>query len=74
MSAEENSLLGAGDQSDFSLFSDGAFCLSMSGIKIYDSNEKHLVFEPSVRWAGNPNIILVLKLFSLNIKVQVRNF
>lgn len=28
--------------------------------------------EPAIRWAGNPNIILVLKLMSLQVKVQVR--
>ncbi|KAL8149891.1 hypothetical protein AgCh_006780 [Apium graveolens] len=40
------------------------------GLKVYDSNEKHLVLEPAVRFAGNTNIILVLKVFYLNIRVQ----
>lgn len=56
---------------DFETLTVGTLRPAIHGIKIYDSNEKHLVFEPSVRWAGNPNIILVLKLFSLNIKVQL---
>ena len=28
--------------------------------------------EPAIRWAGNPNIVLGLKLLSLQITVQVR--
>ncbi|XP_042475631.1 synaptotagmin-3-like isoform X2 [Macadamia integrifolia] len=44
---------------------------TIHGIKVYDSNEKELVIEPVVRWAGNPNITLVLKLLSLRITVQL---
>jgi len=28
--------------------------------------------EPAIRWAGNPNIVLVLKLMSLQVTVQVK--
>lgn len=42
-----------------------------TGVKFYETNEKELLFEPSVKWAGNPNIVLVIKLMSLRIKVQV---
>lgn len=42
------------------------------GMKIYETNEKELVMEPAIRWAGNPNIVLVLKLLSLRITIQVR--
>ncbi|XP_017249950.1 synaptotagmin-3-like isoform X2 [Daucus carota subsp. sativus] len=44
---------------------------AIHGLKVYDSNEKHLVLEPAVRFAGNSNIILVLKVFYLNIHVQL---
>lgn len=42
-----------------------------AGLKVYETNEKELVMEASVKWAGNPNIVLVIKLLSLQITVQV---
>ena len=39
---------------------------------MYETNEKELVMEPAFRWAGNPNIILTLKLMSLRLTIQVR--
>nr|QHT72835.1 synaptotagmin-3 [Vernicia fordii] len=41
------------------------------GLKVYETNERDLVMEPAIRWAGNTNIVLVLKLMSLQIKVQL---
>lgn len=35
-------------------------------------NENHLVFDLMAKWAGNPNITLVLKLLYFPIKVQVK--
>ncbi|CBI32744.3 unnamed protein product, partial [Vitis vinifera] len=40
-----------------------------SSIKTNEVNE--LILEPAIRWAGNPNIILVLKLLSLRITLQL---
>ncbi|RVW32116.1 Synaptotagmin-3 [Vitis vinifera] len=34
----------------------------LHGIKVYETNEKELAMEPAIKWAGNPNIILVLKM------------
>ncbi|OVA18052.1 C2 calcium-dependent membrane targeting [Macleaya cordata] len=42
-----------------------------AGVKVYETNEKELVLEPVIRWAGNPNIILVVKFLSLRITVQL---
>ncbi|KAF3433954.1 hypothetical protein FNV43_RR25057 [Rhamnella rubrinervis] len=36
------------------------------GLKVYDTNEKEIVLETAIRWAGNPNIVLLIKLFSTN--------
>lgn len=47
--------------------------MNLSGLKVYETNENELVMEPAFRWAGNPNIVLVLKLLSLRITIQVRN-
>ncbi|XP_010264637.1 PREDICTED: synaptotagmin-3-like isoform X2 [Nelumbo nucifera] len=43
----------------------------MDWIKVYETNEEEVVIEPLVKWAGNPNIILVLKLFYLRITFQL---
>ena len=45
---------------------------NLAGLKVYETNEKELVMELSIKWAGNPNIVLALKLMSLRITVQVR--
>ncbi|KAM7526207.1 hypothetical protein LguiA_016109 [Lonicera macranthoides] len=55
---------------DFESLTLGTLPPTIHGMKVYDSNEKCLVFEPAVKWGGNPNIILVLKLLFLHIKIQ----
>lgn len=49
-----------------------SYAYQMAGVKVHETNENELVLEPAIRWAGNPNIILVLKLLFLRIRVQVR--
>lgn len=49
------------------------FIHRLTGIKVHETNENDLVFETAVRWAGNPNIALALKLLSLQITLQVRS-
>ncbi|CAI0411863.1 unnamed protein product [Linum tenue] len=44
---------------------------TLHGLKVFDTNQNDLVLEPAVRWAGNPNITLVLKLKSLAVTVQL---
>ncbi|XP_052172033.1 synaptotagmin-3 [Diospyros lotus] len=41
------------------------------GMKVHESNAKELVFDPAIRWAGNPNITLVLRLWFLRITIQL---
>ncbi|PWA82446.1 C2 domain, Synaptotagmin-like mitochondrial-lipid-binding domain protein [Artemisia annua] len=41
------------------------------GIKVYETNENQLVMEPAIKWAGNPNIIINVKISSLHIKIQL---
>lgn len=48
------------------------FGLQISGLQVYETNEKELILEPSIKWAGNPNIILVVKVLSVPITIQVR--
>ncbi|CAA2969031.1 synaptotagmin-3-like [Olea europaea var. sylvestris] len=41
------------------------------GLKVQESNENQLVFDLALRWAGNAVIVLAIKLFSLEINVQL---
>lgn len=43
----------------------------MLGMKVYSTDEKELIMEPSMKWAGNPNIIVAIKAFGLRATVQV---
>ncbi|KAK0585586.1 hypothetical protein LWI29_030910 [Acer saccharum] len=57
---------------DFKSLSLGTLPPGVHGIKVCQTNnDNELVLEPAVRWAGNPDITLVLKLFSLPITVQL---
>ncbi|KAF7841200.1 synaptotagmin-2-like isoform X1 [Senna tora] len=40
-------------------------------MKVYVTDEKELIMEPSVKWAGNPNITVAVKAFGLKATVQV---
>ncbi|KFK24870.1 hypothetical protein AALP_AA8G035600 [Arabis alpina] len=56
---------------EFEKLSLGPLPPTVHGVKFYETNEKELLFEPSIKWAGNPNIVLVIKMMSLRIKVQL---
>ncbi|GFZ05851.1 calcium-dependent lipid-binding (CaLB domain) family protein [Actinidia rufa] len=56
---------------EFENMSLGTLPPTIHGLKVYETNEKELVMEPSIKWAGNPNIVLSLKLMSLRITVQL---
>ncbi|XP_028063216.1 synaptotagmin-1-like [Camellia sinensis] len=43
----------------------------MPRMKVYLTEEKELIMEPSMKWAGNPNITVVAKAFGLRASVQV---
>lgn len=45
---------------------------AFAGMKAYEMNDRQLVMEPAIRWAGNPNIVLAVKLMSTKIRIQVR--
>ncbi|KAL4575203.1 hypothetical protein LXL04_022045 [Taraxacum kok-saghyz] len=41
------------------------------GIKVYETNENQLVMEPAIKWAGNPNIVIAVKISYFRIKIQL---
>lgn len=40
-------------------------------MKVYTTDEKELIMEPSLKWAGNPNVTVVVKAFGLKASAQV---
>ncbi|KAG6696984.1 hypothetical protein I3842_09G176300 [Carya illinoinensis] len=56
---------------EFKSLSLGTLPPTFHGIKVHETNENELVFEPAVRWAGNPNVTLVFQLLSLEITLQL---
>lgn len=40
-------------------------------MKVYITDEKELIMEPSFKWAGNPNVTVKLKAFGLRATAQV---
>ncbi|KAK7379744.1 hypothetical protein VNO78_34262 [Psophocarpus tetragonolobus] len=56
---------------EFDKLSLGTLPPTVSGVKILETNEKELVMEQVIKWAGNPNIVLSLYLSSLKITVQL---
>ena len=47
------------------------FSYLFSGMKVYVTDEKELIMEPSLKWAGNPNVAVVARAFGLKATVQV---
>ncbi|CAA0814450.1 Synaptotagmin-3 [Striga hermonthica] len=44
---------------------------TIGGLKVCETNEKELVMEPSIRWAGNPNIVVEVTIWSVQVTVQL---
>lgn len=43
-------------------------------MKVYVTDEKELIMEPWIKWAGNPNVTVAVKAFGLKATVQVVGF
>ncbi|KAL7148597.1 hypothetical protein ABFS83_06G189500 [Erythranthe nasuta] len=44
---------------------------TIHGLKVCETNERELVMEPAVRWAGNPNIIISVIISSVEVTIQL---
>lgn len=42
-----------------------------TGMKVYSTDDKELIMEPSFKWAANPNIHVAVKAFGLRPTIQV---
>ncbi|XP_015884867.2 synaptotagmin-2 [Ziziphus jujuba] len=56
---------------DFEALTLGSLPPTFQGMKVYITDEKELIIEPALRWAGNPNVIVAAKAFGLKATVQV---
>ncbi|XP_058225492.1 synaptotagmin-2 [Rhododendron vialii] len=56
---------------EFEALTLGSLPPTFQGMKVYTTEEKELIMEPSMKWAGNPNITIAAKAFGLRATVQV---
>lgn len=56
---------------EFEALTLGSLPPTFQGMKVYVTDEKELIMEPSLKWAGNPNIAVAVKAFGLKATVQV---
>lgn len=52
----------------------GSLPPTFQGMKVYVTDEKELIMEPSIKWAANPNVLVAAKAFGLKATVQVVDF
>ncbi|CAL9101812.1 synaptotagmin-2-like [Musa acuminata AAA Group] len=56
---------------EFETLTLGTLPPTFQGMKVYTTDEKELIMEPSLKWAGNPNVTVVVKAFGLKASAQV---
>ncbi|GLT34969.1 hypothetical protein SLA2020_094560 [Shorea laevis] len=56
---------------EFETLTLGSLPPTFQGMKVYTTDEKEIIMEPTLKWAGNPNIIVAAKAFGLKATVQV---
>uniref|UniRef100_A0A7N0ZY31 Uncharacterized protein n=1 Tax=Kalanchoe fedtschenkoi TaxID=63787 RepID=A0A7N0ZY31_KALFE len=59
------------DSVEFEQLTLGSLPPTFQGMKVYITEEKELIMEPCLKWAGNPNILVAIKAFGLKATVQV---
>ncbi|XP_073276735.1 synaptotagmin-2-like isoform X3 [Primulina huaijiensis] len=59
------------DSVDFEALTLGCLPPTFQGMKVYNTEEKELMMELSLKWAANPNILVAIKAFGLRATIQV---
>ncbi|KAJ9189573.1 hypothetical protein P3X46_000848 [Hevea brasiliensis] len=59
------------DSVEFETLTLGSLPPTFSGMKVYVTDEKELIMEPCLKWAGNPNVTVAVKAFGLKATAQV---
>ncbi|XP_073119046.1 synaptotagmin-1-like isoform X2 [Henckelia pumila] len=56
---------------EFETLTLGSLPPTFQGMKVYLTEEKELIMEPFLKWAGNPNITVAVKAYGLKATIQV---
>ncbi|XP_022996518.1 synaptotagmin-2-like isoform X2 [Cucurbita maxima] len=56
---------------EFDTLTLGCLPPTLQGMKVYTTDDKELIMEPCMKWAGNPNVTVSVKAFGLKATVQV---
>ncbi|CAL1388572.1 unnamed protein product [Linum trigynum] len=56
---------------EFETLTLGSLPPTFQGMKVYVTDEKELIMEPCIKWAGNPNVLVAVKAFGLKATAQV---
>ncbi|XP_057769257.1 synaptotagmin-1-like [Salvia miltiorrhiza] len=56
---------------EFEALTLGSLPPTFQGMKVYLTEEKELIMEPALKWAGNPNVTVAVKAYGLKTTVQV---
>ncbi|KAK8622263.1 hypothetical protein V6N13_117186 [Hibiscus sabdariffa] len=59
------------DAVEFETFTLGSLPPTFQGMKVYVTEEKELIMEPSIKWAANPNVTVSVKAYGIKATVQV---
>ncbi|KAK4784984.1 hypothetical protein SAY86_001673 [Trapa natans] len=59
------------DTVEFEELTLGTLPPAFQGMKVYVTEEKEMIMESSIKWAGNPNITVAAKAFGLKATVQL---
>lgn len=52
----------------------GSIPPAFSGIQVFETNDDEMIFQPKLRWAGNPNIVVEAKAKGIKATVQLVDF
>ncbi|CAA0807746.1 Synaptotagmin-1 [Striga hermonthica] len=56
---------------EFEALTLGSLPPTFQGMKVYLTEEKELIMEPALKWAGNPNVTVAVRAYGLKATVQV---
>ncbi|KAH9530525.1 hypothetical protein CY35_20G008600 [Sphagnum magellanicum] len=59
------------DSMEFLYLTMGKFPPTFVGVKVYDTEDKEMILETPFKFAGNPNIVFVVKAFGLKTTLQL---
>ncbi|XP_040384999.1 synaptotagmin-2-like [Oryza brachyantha] len=56
---------------EFETLNLGSLPPTFQGMKAYVTEEQELIMEPSIKWAANPNVTVIVKAYGLKATIQV---